>query len=100
MKLKDWKIPYARPSISPSLASAGFTPLLSAVLALRGISSAEDAKTLIYGSGAWLLDPMLIKGMGAAVKRIRAAVNGVMAQDAASLKDGDETAYFPPVTGG
>lgn len=34
------------------------------------------------------------------VKRIRAAVNGVMAQDAAALKDGDETAYFPPVTGG
>ena len=34
------------------------------------------------------------------VKRIRAAVNGVMAQDAAALKEGDETAYFPPVTGG
>ena len=74
MKLKDWKIPYTRPLVSPSLASAGFTPLLSAVLALRGISSAEDAKTLIYGSDAWLLDPMLIKGMGAAVGRIRAAV--------------------------
>ena len=74
MKLKDWKIPYARPSISPSLASAGFTPLLSAVLALRGISSAEEAKALIYGDGAWLLDPMLIKGMGAAVQRITAVL--------------------------
>lgn len=34
------------------------------------------------------------------VKRIRAAVNGVMAQEAAVLTEGDEIAYFPPVTGG
>lgn len=34
------------------------------------------------------------------VKRIRAAVNGTMAAEGASLKDQDEVAYFPPVTGG
>ncbi len=36
----------------------------------------------------------------ATVKRIRAAVNGTMVQEAAELSDGDEVAFFPPVTGG
>lgn len=34
------------------------------------------------------------------VKRIRAAVNGEMAPETAAVKDGDEVAFFPPVTGG
>lgn len=33
-------------------------------------------------------------------KHIRAAVNQDMADDACVLKDGDELAFFPPVTGG
>ena len=50
---------------------------------------------------AWLTDKDdTHRAAFTSVKRIRAAVNGVMAQDAASRKDGDETAYFPPVTGG
>lgn len=36
----------------------------------------------------------------AAVKRIRAAVNGEMAPMTAQVKDGDTVAFFPPVTGG
>ncbi len=36
----------------------------------------------------------------ATVKRIRAAVNGTMVQEGAALSDGDEVAFFPPVTGG
>ena len=34
------------------------------------------------------------------LKRIRAAVNQEMAADADPVKDGDEVAFFPPVTGG
>ena len=33
-------------------------------------------------------------------KLVRAAVNQEMAQAAASIKAGDEVAFFPPVTGG
>ena len=33
-------------------------------------------------------------------RRIRAAVNQDMADDEVALKDGDEVAFFPPVTGG
>ena len=36
----------------------------------------------------------------AEVKRIRAAVDQAMAQDATPLHDGAEVAFFPPVTGG
>ena len=34
------------------------------------------------------------------VKRVRAAVDQAMAQDATPLHDGAEVAFFPPVTGG
>jgi len=33
-------------------------------------------------------------------RAVRAAVNLEMARDATVLKDGDEVAFFPPVTGG
>ena len=33
-------------------------------------------------------------------RRIRDAVNQQMADDAAAVQDGDEIAFFPPVTGG
>ena len=36
----------------------------------------------------------------APTKAVRAAVNQAMAQPAASIKAGDEVAFFPPVTGG
>lgn len=34
------------------------------------------------------------------VKRIRASVNQVMVEDDAAVAEGDEVAFFPPVTGG
>jgi molybdopterin synthase sulfur carrier subunit len=34
------------------------------------------------------------------VKRIRFSVNQAMADETAAIKDGDEVAFFPPVTGG
>lgn len=36
----------------------------------------------------------------AQVSRIRCAVNGTMAAPDAPVTDGDEVAFFPPVTGG
>ena len=36
----------------------------------------------------------------AAVKNLKYAVNQEMARNATPVKDGDEVAFFPPVTGG
>lgn len=36
----------------------------------------------------------------ARTKNLRSAVNQTMVDDAATVKDGDEIAFFPPVTGG
>jgi len=74
MKSKEWKIPYSRPSVPAELIEAGYNPLLSAVLALRGISTAEQAHKLISGSEACLHDPMLISGMAQARERILKAI--------------------------
>lgn len=36
----------------------------------------------------------------AAVKNLKSAVNQEMARNSTPVKDGDEVAFFPPVTGG
>jgi molybdopterin synthase sulfur carrier subunit len=49
--------------------------------------------TLVNRGGAWA------ESLGGA-RRIRAAVNQQMADDETPVRDGDEVAFFPPVTGG
>ena len=49
---------------------------------------------------AWLANDSEHNEAFATVKRIRAAVNGTMAGDDAAVAEGDEVAFFPPVTGG
>ena len=74
-KEKDWKIPFARPRITPALEAAGFTPLLTAVLALRGVEDGQQARQLIYGGEDCIHDPMLMTGMAEARERILQAVD-------------------------
>ena len=74
MKKKDWTIPFTRPAVPHELLSAGFTPLLSMVLALRGIRTAAEAQTLISGGEELLCDPMLMLDMDKARERILRAI--------------------------
>ncbi len=74
MKTLGWKIPYTRPEYPAALKQAGFGPLLSAVLALRGIRTAEAAQALLESGIDCLHDPMQMQGMPAAVERIRRAI--------------------------
>lgn len=74
MKYSDWRIPCAAPFVPQGLIDAGFTPLLAAVLALRGLSAPEDANAFLRGGDELLLDPMLMRGMAEAVSRIRRAI--------------------------
>jgi sulfur-carrier protein len=50
-------------------------------------------RTLLARGGPWA------EAFGAS-RRIRAAVNQEMASDDTAVRDGDEVAFFPPVTGG
>jgi molybdopterin synthase sulfur carrier subunit len=50
-------------------------------------------RTLLSRGGAWA-------EAFAEARRIRAAVNQEMASDSTAIRDGDEVAFFPPVTGG
>lgn len=74
MKYRNWKIPYAPPEIPASLTQAGFSPLLAALLALRGMTSPEQARAFLRGGPELLLDPMLLQDMDRAIARLRRAV--------------------------
>ena len=74
MKNKDWKIPYARPCVPHALLKAGYPPLLCQVMALRGISTAEEAEMLLCGGEEELFDPMLITDMDRARSRVLRAI--------------------------
>lgn len=76
MKHKVWNIPPAV-SIPEELIRAGYTPLLAAVLATRGITSAAGAAAFLEGGPKVLEDPMLLADMDAALRRIeRARIHG------------------------
>ncbi len=69
----------------------------------RGSDTAEVPET-VKTAGA-LRDFLIAQGEPwaeafASVKRIRISVNQEMAEDETPVKEGDEVAFFPPVTGG
>ncbi len=74
MKEKDWKIPWSCPEIPADLERAGYGPLLSAVLALRGIDTAREAERRLTGGPELLHDPLEMSGMREACARIREAI--------------------------
>lgn len=74
MSSKEWQIPYQKPDIPKALVDAGYTPLLAAVLALRGISTPKAADDMINGGADSVFDPMLITDMDKAAARVRRAI--------------------------
>ena len=74
MKNKDWNINFTRPAAARALTQAGFSPLLSQMLALRGIENAAQAKKLLYGGKETLHDPLLMLGMDGARARVMQAI--------------------------
>ncbi len=74
MKKKEWKIPYNSLPVPNELLESGFTPLLSRVLALRGIDSVEKAESLLYIGEDCLFDPLMMLDMDKARDRVRQAI--------------------------
>ena len=60
----------------------------------QSVSTLEGLRGLLLArGGAWSEEL-------AATRRVRAAVNQTMADGDTAIADGDEVAFFPPVTGG
>ena len=74
MKYANWKVPAERPVIPSELVSAGCTPLLSAILHLRGLADADAAREVLGGGAELLADPLALADMIPAVQRLTRAV--------------------------
>lgn len=69
MNYSDWNIPPEQPEIPRRLTEAGCTPLLAALLARRGLDSAEAAGELPARGPELLGDPSLLEDMDRAAAR-------------------------------
>ncbi len=74
MSYSDWKIPYTPAVVPGELLKAGYSPLLSAVLNVRGLSCPEEAKAFLECSDALLGNPLMMTDMPQAVMRITRAI--------------------------
>ena len=83
MKAREWKIEYEIPELPEELLRAGYNPLLAYVLAIRGITTAAEASSLIEENETLLHDPLLMKNMSEAAQRVRRAIDS-----------GEKTAVF------
>ena len=74
MKYSEWNIPSLPAEVPRELLDAGFTPLLAAILALRGMTTAQAAREFLYGGQELLENPLLLTDMPLAVWRITRAI--------------------------
>ena len=74
MSYTEWKIPYASAPAPRALLDAGFSPLLAAVLAVRGYRDPEAARRFLDCDDSLLGDPLMMTDMPQAVMRITRAL--------------------------
>ena len=74
MKYSKWKVPSTPPRIPVGLLRAGCTPLLSAVLELRGLGGLDDAERFLLGGAETLHDPLTLEDVIPAVQRLTRAI--------------------------
>lgn len=74
MKFKKWKIGTPEEQDVALLRSAGYSYLLSMVLAARGVTTAEDAAECLERERSLSIPPMRMKDMDKAVARIQRAI--------------------------
>ncbi len=75
MKYGSWKISGYNRDDGVRLCRNGINPLVSVVLASRGISDPKVFSELMEESASLLHDPFLLKGMDAAASRVRQAID-------------------------
>ena len=75
MKYQKWNIHPSRPEASEVLRKAGYSPLLSDVLASRGVDTPDGAAKALERENSLSLSPLLMRDMDRAVARIRQAID-------------------------
>lgn len=74
MRFQKWNIKTGSPTAVEHLRAAGYSPLLSQVLAARGVETPEAAAAFLERDTRLSLSPLLMKDMDKAVARIRRAI--------------------------
>ena len=74
MSYTDWKIPYSPTEVPQALLDAGYSPLLAAVLNVRGLGEPDSAKAFLDCGDTMLGDPLMMTDMPQAVMRITRAI--------------------------
>ena len=74
MRFQSWEVGGFDRATAVEFCRNGLNPLVSVLLASRGVTSIEDARTILGDDPAELYDPFLMADMDKAVSRIMAAV--------------------------
>lgn len=74
MSYTDWKIPYSPTVVPAALTEAGYSPLIAAVLNVRGLGEPTAARDFLECSDALLGNPLMMTDMPQAVMRITRAI--------------------------
>jgi len=74
MKFQRWSIPQPRTAVVDTLMEAGYSYLVSSVLACRGVENADGAREFLQQETVLHTDPLLMKDMDKAVSRIHLAL--------------------------
>ena len=75
MSYTKWNIPQRNTEIPEALVSAGFSPLLAAVLNVRGLCTPEEAQKFLDIDDSLLGDPLMLADMPQAVMRLTRAIS-------------------------
>ena len=74
MKIQKWRIAEPHPEAAARLTAAGYPCLVSAVLASRGIATAEEAAAFLEHEQRLTYSPFLMADMDKAVERVQRAL--------------------------
>ena len=74
MKFQKWRIAEPHPEVAARLTAAGYPCLVSAVLASRGIATAEEAAAFLEHEQRLTYSPFLMADMDKAVERVQRAL--------------------------
>ncbi len=74
MVYSQWNILREKPALPEALLRAGYSPLLTAILSVRGLDTPEKARQFLDVDASLLGDPLMLEDMANAVMRLTRAI--------------------------